>query len=55
MGRRQVSIPSIGDKLADAKYVPLVCLGQIHPLSIHLYIKNIEIVITEKIITSGAS
>jgi hypothetical protein len=32
----------IGEKLADAKHVPLVRSGQIYPLSIHLCIKNIE-------------
>jgi hypothetical protein len=30
----------IGDKLADAKHVPLVCSGQMHPLSIHLCTKK---------------
>jgi hypothetical protein len=45
----------IGDKLADAKHIPLVRSGQMHPLSIHLCTKNIERVITEKLITSGAS
>jgi hypothetical protein len=46
-----VLIPSmgfgIGDKLADAMHVPLVRSGQTHPLSIHLYTKNIETVITK--------
>jgi hypothetical protein len=55
----RVSIPIIGfgisDKLADAKHVPLVRSGQMHPLSIHLCTKNIETIITEKLITSGAS
>ena len=55
----RVPIPSmsfgIGDKLADAMHVPLVCSGQMHPLSIHLYKKNIETVITEKLIRSRAS
>jgi len=52
----RVSIPSlgfgIGDKLADAMHVPLVHLGQMHPLSIHLCKKNIETVIIEKLIRS---
>jgi hypothetical protein len=30
----------IGDKVADAKYVPLVHSGQMHPLSLHLYTKK---------------
>jgi hypothetical protein len=56
----RVSIPSSGfgisDKLADAKHVPLVYSEQMHPLLIHLCTKrNIETVITEKLITSGAS
>jgi hypothetical protein len=36
----RVPIPSMGlgisDKLADVMHVPLVCSGQMHPLSIHL-------------------
>ena len=47
----RVPIPSMGfgisDKLADAMHVPLVHSGQMHPLSIHLYTKNTEIVITK--------
>ena len=47
----KILIPSIGfgigDKLADAIHVPLVCLGQMHPLSIHLCTKNTETVITK--------
>ena len=39
-----VSIPSmgfgIGDKLVDAMHVPLVCSGQMHPLSIYLCTKK---------------
>ena len=31
----------ISDKLADAMHVLLVCLGQMHPLSIHLCTKKI--------------
>ena len=40
----KVLIPSmgfgIGDKLADAMHVLLVCSGQMHPLSIHLCTKK---------------
>ena len=40
----RVPIPSmgfgIGDKLVDAMHVPLVRLGQMHPLSIHLCTKK---------------
>jgi hypothetical protein len=54
-----VPIPSvgfgIGDKLADAMHVLVVRSGQMHPLSNHLYTKNIETVITEKLIRSRAS
>jgi hypothetical protein len=54
----RVSIPSmgfgIGDKLADAKHVPLVVRDRCI-LSIHLCTKNIEAIITKKLITSEAS
>jgi hypothetical protein len=40
----RVPIPSMGlgisDKLADVMHVPLVCSGQMHPLSIHLCTKK---------------